>query len=467
MKLPKTTRGQFMLILSIAAAARLLGVLTLPLIITNDGSGYLAWGQQLAHGTWPDFPTTRTPGYALFLAAAFRTIGENAHAVLIAQAILGIATSLLAFHTARTIAGSRAGLTAGVVIALEPWLFLFEHYALAETLTLFLVMLSAAAAVSVRQHRLILHAFVAGLAISAAVLARPAMQAWLPFVFLACALGAPNLKRSPRPAIACVAGMVFLMAPWLVYNTNRGTPKIVETDGLALWGGLARSQLLTPDFELPEEGEQLAQDLFQELPPSEAEVLGYYNRIGSIEDFDRSAFLGSWAKESISDNPVGYIKAVGHATLWQSNAMAPGSPYTHDELRWLMRRLGKRDTSEPGSAPNFSASINELIDARFHDKAGVGPQAWLYRKWPIGMTRNLIHPAIGLLALAACAALIKRKQYTPAALILGSFAVVGAHALLLQPFSRYSMTAWAIWWVAAATLLPSKQIQDEQQPTTD
>ena len=146
--------------------------------------------------------------------------------------------------------------------------------------------------------------------------------------------------------------------------------------------------------------------------------------------------------------------------------MAPSSPYTHDELSWQMRRLGAQDTNTNQAAPNLQINNQSHIDERFHDQAGIGPQAWLYRNWPIGMKRNIIHPVIGLLSLVACLVLIKRKQFAPAALILGSFALVGAHALLLQPFPRYSMTAWAIWWIAAATLLPNKAAQHEHQPTT-
>ena len=466
MNIPTKARSQFLLILAIATSVRLLGLLTLPLIITNDGSNYLAWGQELATGAWPDFPTTRTPGYPLLLVAIFKALGQSAHAILIAQALLGIATSLLAWHTARTIAGSRAGLIAGVAIAIEPWLFLFEHYALSETFTLFCVMLAVAAAATIRERRLVLPAFIAGIAIAAAVLARPAMQSWVPFIFAACLLGAPTLGRCYRPAIACLIGLILLLAPWLIYNTNRNIPGIVETDGLALWGGMARTQLLLPDYDIPEPARQHAQTLFQSDPPSETDLLGFYNQLAHIDNLDRKAFLSQWAKESIAANPIGYAKAVAHATFWQSNAMAPTSPYTHDELRWQMRRLGAQETNPNQAAPNLQINNQSHIDERFHDRAGVGPQAWLFRNWPIGMKHNIIHPAIGLFALVACFILLKRKQYAPALLILGSFALIGAHALLLQPFPRYSMTAWAIWWVAAATLLPNKAAQHEHQPTT-
>lgn len=464
--IPRQARTDWLIVLVAATLPRMLAYFTLPLIITNDGVGYLAWGETIASGQWPDLPVERVPGYPIFLAGAFDVFGTSAHAIVLAQSLLGVCSALLAWRIAGRTSGRYAGLLAGLAIAFEPWLFAFEHYALSESLTLFLVLAACAASLGYAQSRgLVLGAFVAGVCIIAAVLTRPAMLAWVPFIGLACVVGAPSPKRAVAPALAYTVGVMVSLTPWLAYNKTRDVNGIVQTDGLALWGGLARTQLLSEHFDLPVDAKPKASALFQDHPPSESEVLGFYNAIGHLPGVDRAGLLNGWASTSINENPSGYARAVVHAALWQSNAMLPSSPYKHDELRWQMRRLGRDGVADGQDAPNFQVSGDKHIPDHFRDRAPIGPQAWLYRVWPIGMARNFVHPILGLASFACVFLLVRRRKYAAAALLLGSFALVAGHALLLQPFPRYSMTAWALWWCGLAMLIPPRK--PDAEPETD
>ena len=100
-------------VLLITALFRLIAWVSLPLIITNDGAFYLAWASELAHGSWPDLTSTRTPGYIVFLACVFTMLGESAAAVSAAQHGLGIACAFCGWWIGRRIAGPRVGLAAG------------------------------------------------------------------------------------------------------------------------------------------------------------------------------------------------------------------------------------------------------------------------------------------------------------------------------------------------------------------
>ncbi len=146
--------------------------------------------------------------------------------------------------------------------------------------------------------------------------------------------------------------------------------------------------------------------------------------------------------------------------------MLPGSPYTHDELLWQMRRLGRDGTKDGQAAPNHQVGADKVVPDHFRDKSPRGPQAWLYRKWPVGMSRNIIHPALGLASFVCIFVLVKRRKYAAAALLLGSFALVAGHAVLLQPFSRYSISAWALWWCGLAMLIPTRKADVEPEPDT-
>ena len=461
-RLPRQLRTDWLIVLMVATLPRVLGYLTLPLIITNDGLGYLRWGETIASGVWPELPVERVPGYPLFLGGVFNLFGTSAHAIVLTQSLLGVCSALLAWRIAKRTAGPWAGLIAGIAIALEPWLFMFEHYALSESLTLFLVLGACAASLGYgKSNRLGLGALIAGICITAAVLTRPAMLAWVPFVGLACVLGAASPKRAAAPAMAFVVGVMVTLVPWLAHNKARDVQGIIRTDGLALWGGLARSQLLDPDYILPDASWPRAAVLYQDHPPSEEEVLGFYHAMGRARGIDRVELLYGWSSASIDRDLEGYAEAVLHALVWQSNAMLPSSPYTHDELRWQMQRLGRDGIGEGQAAPNVQVGVGAGIPEHFHDSKPIGPQAWLYRQWPIGMSRNVVHPVLGLASFICFFVLIKRKRYAAAALLLGSFALIAGHALLLQPFSRYSMTSWALWWCGFAMLIAPRKPEIE------
>lgn len=464
--LPRHAAMDWLVVLVVAALPRLLGYFTLPIIITNDSLGYLAWGETIASGGWPDLPVERVPGYPVFLAGVFGVFGTSAHAITLAQSVLGVCSALLAWRIARRTSGRAAGMVAGVAIALEPWCFMFEHYALTESLTLFLVLGACAAALGDgRWPRLVLGAFLAGVCIIAAVLTRPAMLAWVPFVGLACVLSAPSPRRAAAPAMAFAVGVMVSLTPWLAYNKTRDVNSVVQTDGLAMWGGLARAGLLSRAYPLPEGVAPKAAALYTGEPPSEDAVLGFYHALDNVRGIDRGELLRGWVSASIDEHRSGYANAVMHAAVWQSNAMLPSSPYTHDELRWFMQRLGLDGTAEGQPAPNVQISRNGVVKEHYYDRSPIGPQAWLYRKWSIGMARNVVHPVLGFASFVCFFMLVKRRKYAAAALLLGSFALVAGHAVLLQPFSRYSMTAWALWWCGLAMLIPTRKTDVE--PATD
>src|ERR1044071_5503911 len=136
-----------LLALALARAVRIWCFLAVPLVITNDGAGYLAWGLELAKGQAAHIPPYRTPGYPGFLAALFALFGPGPHVVAAAQHLLvALACAALALIISRA---SRPawGLALGALAALDPMVLGFTSYALSEQLSL--VLLTAAAAVAI------------------------------------------------------------------------------------------------------------------------------------------------------------------------------------------------------------------------------------------------------------------------------------------------------------------------------
>lgn len=77
---------------------RTLALTGVPLIITNDGAGYVSWALDLLDGRAVDWPTFRTPGYPMFLVLIFRGLGTGGLQVLIVQHVLGVLSAVMLAH---------------------------------------------------------------------------------------------------------------------------------------------------------------------------------------------------------------------------------------------------------------------------------------------------------------------------------------------------------------------------------
>lgn len=428
-----------------AIAIRVVATLSLPLIITNDGAFYLYWAGEIASGSWPDMPAYRTPMYPLWLAAVLSIAGDSAHTVLIAQHMLGIATAAACWWLGRVAFGARVGLVSGLLVAIDPWLLAIASFALSDILCIALPLVALSADAGKPGWA---RSTVAGVLVGAAVLTRPTAIAWLPGVLtLALIAPAPRFRLRWLRAAAVSLAMMATLVPWIALNASRGVVGVAETQGLALWGGLARSGQLDQDFTLPESLAPLADPLFQPTP-SERDVMRFYNRVGTTEAVNRTELLSAWARSSVRTNPGGYAQAFGHGLAWQANATLPGSPYTYDSLRWMMRRLGGTDEPADGPANLSTAHMPDFV-TRFEDARPRGPFASIYRDWPLGMQQRFPQPPLGLATAVLICVTAYQRRWVPAAILASSMPIVLGHAIILQPFSRYSISAWMIWWIGA------------------
>lgn len=436
-------RRGLLVVLMVALLMRVLAYFTLPLIITNDGVWYLLWSQELAGGSWPELPAARTPGYVCFLAAVFRLMGAHASAVLLAQHVVGLGLVACIWKVGRDMCGHRVAIGAGLFAALDPWLLGFESYALSDALGAAVVLVSLTL---VSGNRSVLTSLAAGILAGLAALVRPSLMAWWPGLFLV-AFVAPHVGWTLRPVRGLVfaAACVIAVMPWYLHNADRGVRGLAGTDGLALWGGLARWELLSPDVQVPREIEDVV-DRLLEGETSEELVMGVYTRLGQIEGVDRAELIRKWSVESLREKPFGYAIAAAHAGAWQTNTRLPGSRYRHDETLWMMRRLGGTDSLED-IPPNFTGPHPQPGLKPFQDDAPAGPLAFLYRAMP-GASMGVTPHAVAFLAsIVAMGLLLWRRRPHHALLLASSLPIVIGHALLLQPFSRYSLSAWPVWWI--------------------
>jgi len=212
------------------------------MFVTPDSESYVLPGWELAHGAGFNPELRRTPVYSVFIAAAFSVLGDNLERLATLQHVLGILTGCVTFSLARVSFGTIAGLIAGLAVVTSGPQLLYEHYLLSEALfTLLLTSGLLLATLSIRKPtrwRLI----AAGVVLALSALCRPIGQVALPVVAgLVLLSSGRNVREGARRALLVIAGIVVVMAPWMLRNAlTHGTFAAEGALGQALIGRTIR-----------------------------------------------------------------------------------------------------------------------------------------------------------------------------------------------------------------------------------
>ena len=191
--------------------------------LTHDEREYLALARSVARGDGFHYPADeprpgtaqqfgRAPGYPLFLAAigVRQPVDHAPRGVQIAQALLGTLIVWVIGSIASRAAGPRAGLAATAIAAVYPPLVWTPAYVLSETVFSALALGAARILQAAPTRRT---AALAGVQIGAAILTRPALIFFLPFV----ALWRWRARRVTDAAIVLLVA-ALCVAPWTIRN---------------------------------------------------------------------------------------------------------------------------------------------------------------------------------------------------------------------------------------------------------
>lgn len=197
-------------------ALRVFFVLKFPVTDSGDAPFYieLAWNW-LKHGVY-GFSVNgqltpvdmRVPGYSAFLAAVFAFAGNSPRAVMLAQAVLDLATcfliALIAARLAPRISRRRVALAGLWLAALCPFTANYAAVALTETLTIFLTALA------------ILILLETDLGEKISVFRGRRLTSWLlnPWFLAGLVVGFGTLVRPETPLLLFSAGLVLAIQWW-------------------------------------------------------------------------------------------------------------------------------------------------------------------------------------------------------------------------------------------------------------
>src|SRR2546425_5394877 len=112
-------------------------------LLMGDARGYDEWAQRIAGGDWVGRDVFyQAPLYPYFLASIYWIAGRSPALVRIAQAVIGSCSCVLIAAAARRLFSARAGLLAGLMVAVYAPAILFVEFLEKTVLDVFVVFLA-------------------------------------------------------------------------------------------------------------------------------------------------------------------------------------------------------------------------------------------------------------------------------------------------------------------------------------
>jgi 4-amino-4-deoxy-L-arabinose transferase-like glycosyltransferase len=429
-------------LLVISLLARVGVLLDLRLYPTGDQGAYLQCVEWILGVTIPGIEVfhDRLPGFPVFLAPLLALFGFNAWVVLIAQAVLGTANGLLAWHLARQL-GARPlpAWCAGLFVGIQPLYLFFEHLMMAETLALFLTLAGLALLFEARVRGSMFWWALAGVVLSASVVTRSNGLLFAGIVALGFAwLPAAGRRWQRVGIVAC--GLASLIVPWVVRNYQAEGRWVlaanVPTARLVYW---------------------IHQGLFDPARPSGRQILalGYrsetpkslFRALKSLDPqrLDREARVQALLADQMAGRQAEYLRAA----LRSAAAFVGGRPGLSPTRNWLFQNLGDQ------------AALTRLEDA-----AGLPPKRLVHARgsrlsWRTALLRRagLLYLDYGrfVLVLAGLGVLgvtLRRRLPIELILVAGYLATAFLHAGMLADHDRFTtMWDWLVVLLAVRLLV--------------
>ncbi|HZR95201.1 MAG TPA: glycosyltransferase family 39 protein [Gaiellaceae bacterium] len=296
----------------------------------------------LASGTYgfiPGHPSAYTqPLYGWFLVPLYWIFGRHWLVVGLAHVVVACATTLVVWQIGRRWLSPAAGVVAGVLVAVHPYLIWHDVHMNREILDHFLaaaiVYLTLLAAERFRWQR----AAPLGAVVGLGILGNVRLEA-LPFLLAGYLLWRTTIER--RTLLACaalVAGSAVVVAPWVVRNRVSVGCWAVTTDARALWKANNANT-----YETLKHGgwiDHVPQP--KSFPPTPQDVYDAWLRTGRVAPYDECAQMTMFQHKVIRfwvDHPGEKARLIplDAQWLWQPSVVEtrgrPGAGSWLDTLR--------------------------------------------------------------------------------------------------------------------------------------
>lgn len=475
------------LVLAVAALFRLAFAFRAPpFFVGGDSQTYLSPAFELVSGLGFNPILKRPPLYPLFVAGAIELFGKDLHGLALAQHGVGLATVSLTYLLGRLVANRAVGIVAGLLVAINGPIIVYERYVMAETLATLLLLVAILALVwAVRGGFWQRYAW-AGAALGVASLCRSSFELAIPLVPL-IALGWGRLGLVKRLA-GFGLGFGLVLLPWVTTTWAQSGSLGASGLGEALfWRGTRESpsrgepSLISREIGRPSDVADQTRQAARRLAyqhaldddlPSDIAVL-LQQRYGYSEA-DADAIMRDVALELFGRQPGRYF--------WTS-ALLFGRLLAGSE-QWLG---GQGKTGGVERYPNPQEKYSDWWDERIRDLARPASPAEANEFRRAQAIVNLYQPYrfaafdLSLLTVGTAAAIaIRRWRLALIPLALGLWLLL-VTAFLSGALPRYRYPAepilslgvalGAVWLVAlvrgAIASRAAKQIDDRAGPDAD
>ena len=267
------------------------------IVVANVEKGDVFARTYLAHGTYgfiPGHPSAYTqPLYGWFLLPLYWIFGRHWEVVGIAQIAIACCTTLVVWQIGRRWVTPSAGLVAGLLVALHPYLVWHDVHMNREILDHLLAACIVYLTLHCAERFTPAAALALGAVLGLAILGNVRLEA-LPFLLL----GYLAWRRSLTVvgALAVLAGAAILVMPWVIRNRADVGCWAVTTDARALWKANNLNTYTT--LKSGQWIDHVPQP--KSFPPTPQDVYDHWRATGVVRRYDECAQMSEFQSKVTS-----------------------------------------------------------------------------------------------------------------------------------------------------------------------
>jgi 4-amino-4-deoxy-L-arabinose transferase-like glycosyltransferase len=267
------------------------------IVLLNVDKGDIFARQFLANGTYgfiPGHPSAYTqPLYGWFLIPLYWIFGRHWEVVGVAQIAVACGTTLIVWQIGRYWLSSRAGLVAGVLVALHPYLVWHDVHMNREILDHFLAAATVFLTLQAAERFTPARGAALGVVLGLGILGNVRLEA-LPLVILAYLLF--RGRRSVFAFAAVLAAAAVVVMPWVVRNRADVGCWAVTTDARALWKANNLNTYAT--LKSGQWIDHVPQP--KSFPPTPQDVYEHWLATGRVTPYDECAQVDEFQRKVVS-----------------------------------------------------------------------------------------------------------------------------------------------------------------------
>jgi 4-amino-4-deoxy-L-arabinose transferase-like glycosyltransferase len=227
-------------VFALALAARLfclweVGPMPFTYALVGDAASFWAWAGRLAGGDWLGKEVYyQAPLYAWFLGVVRVLFGERILAAYLAQALLGALACAVLASAGAALLSPRAGLLAGVLLALYPPAIFFDGILQKESLAVVLCcgLLWCLSRLEARIGPRPRTALLLGALLGLLALTRENTMVWIPLLAVWLLVQGHGRRAAALRACALTAGVLLVLLPVALRNYAVGRELVLATSNL-------------------------------------------------------------------------------------------------------------------------------------------------------------------------------------------------------------------------------------------